>query len=85
MPQARLNGTLDIKTLESWLWEAACQIRGEVDAPKYKDFILPLIFIKRFSDVFEDELARLAKDYGEKDVVEQLLSEDHSLVRFYMP
>jgi len=85
MPQARLNGTLDIKTLESWLWEAACQIRGEVDAPKYKDFILPLIFIKRFSDVFEDELARLAKDYGEKDVVEQLLSEDHSLVRFYIP
>jgi len=85
MPQARLNGTLDIKTLESWLWEAACQIRGEVDAPKYKDFILPLIFIKRLSDVFEDELARLAKDYGEKDVVEQLLSEDHSLVRFYMP
>lgn len=29
--------TLDITTFETWLWEAACQIRGPVDAPKYKD------------------------------------------------
>ena len=27
---------LDIKTLESWLWECACKIRGEIDAPKVK-------------------------------------------------
>lgn len=47
---------LDIKTLESWLWDGACSIRGAVDAPKFKDYILPLIFIKRISDVFEDEL-----------------------------
>ena len=33
---------LDITTLESWLWEAACIIRGPVDAPKFKDYILPL-------------------------------------------
>jgi len=33
---------LDIKTLENWLWDACCKIRGSVDAPKYKDFILPL-------------------------------------------
>ncbi|WP_216086501.1 type I restriction-modification system subunit M N-terminal domain-containing protein [Calditerrivibrio nitroreducens] len=29
------NKNLDIKTLENWLWEAACRIRGEVDAPRY--------------------------------------------------
>lgn len=79
------NGTLDIGTLESWLWEAACKIRGEVDAPKYKDYILPLIFHKRLSDVFEDELNKLEKDYGSKEVVEELVREDHSLVRFYIP
>ncbi len=45
---------LDIKTLEGWLWEAACKVRGEIDAPKYKDYILPLIFLKRLSDVFPD-------------------------------
>jgi len=37
---------------ENWLWEAACVIRGAVDAPKYNGYILPLIFLKRLSDVF---------------------------------
>ena len=41
------------KSLESWIWDAACSIRGAKDAPKYKDFILPLIFTKRLCDVFE--------------------------------
>jgi type I restriction-modification system DNA methylase subunit len=34
-------------------WVAACKIRGPLDAPKFKDYILPLIFHKRLSDVFE--------------------------------
>jgi len=76
---------LDVKALENWLWEAACKIRGEVDAPKYKDYILPLVFLKRLCDVFEDEVAGLADDYGDKSVVEELIAEDHSLVRFYIP
>jgi type I restriction enzyme M protein len=31
------------KSLESSIWDAACSIRGAKDAPKYKDYILPLI------------------------------------------
>ena len=46
---------MTISTLETWLWDAACAIRGATDAPKFKDFILPLIFYKRLSDVFDDE------------------------------
>jgi len=52
---------LDIKILETWLWDAACSIRGSMDAPKFKDYILPLVFVKRLSDVFEDELGKLGK------------------------
>ena len=48
------------KSLESWIWDAACSIRGAKDAPKYKDYILPLIFTKRLCDVFDDELNRIA-------------------------
>jgi hypothetical protein len=44
------------KSLESWIWDAACSIRGAQEAPKFKDFILPLIFTKRLCDVFDDEL-----------------------------
>jgi len=79
------SNTLDIKTLETWLWEAACKIRGEIDAPKYKDFILPIIFIKRLSDVFEDEIKKLSEKYGDKKMAEQFVEEDHALVRFYIP
>jgi len=79
------GGKLDVKTLESWLWEAACKIRGPIDAPKYKDYILPLIFLKRLSDVFDDEMNELAREYGSREIVELLVAEDHNLVRFYLP
>lgn len=73
--------TLDISTLESWLWDAACVIRGPIDAPKFKDYILPLVFIKRLSDVFDDECKRIADELGDAKLVE----DDHKLVRFYIP
>ena len=76
---------LDISTLESWLWEAACKIRGPVDAPKYKDYILPLIFLKRLSNVFEDEIADLGEEYGNLKTAQDLAEADHSLVRLYIP
>jgi len=76
---------LNIKTVESWLWEAACKIRGEIDAPKYKDYILPLIFLKRLSDVFDDEMEKLAEEYGDRKMADELVEEDHSLVWFYIP
>lgn len=76
---------LDIKTLESWLWDAACSIRGAVDAPKFKDYILPLIFIKRISNVFEDELKRLSEEFGDEKIAYDLAQNDHKLVRFFIP
>jgi len=79
------DGTLDITTLENWLWEAACRIRGPVDAPKYKDYILPLVFLKRLSDVFDDEVARLAEEFGSQQMAEHIVEQDHGLVRFYVP
>jgi type I restriction enzyme M protein len=79
------NGGLGTGELEAWLWGAACEIRGATDAPKFKDYILPLIFIKRLSDVFEDELDQLARKFGDLDTAVELVQEDASLVRFYVP
>jgi type I restriction enzyme M protein len=73
------------KSLESWIWDAACSIRGAKDAPKYKDYILPLIFTKRLCDVFDDELNRIAKEVGSRRKAFQLAKADHKLVRFYLP
>src|SRR5436189_2287872 len=71
--------------LEQWLWEAACQIRGPLDAPKFKDYILPLVFLKRLSDVFDDEVAHLAHEFGDVATTQKLVEADHKLVRFYLP
>lgn len=73
------------KSLESWIWDAACSIRGAKDAPKYKDFILPLIFTKRLCDVFDDEINRIAAEVGSRKKAFQLAKADHKLVRFYLP
>ena len=73
------------KSLESWIWGAACSIRGAQDAPKYKDYILPLIFAKRLCDVFDDEVNRIAKDIGSREKAFQLINHDPKLVRFYLP
>lgn len=73
------------KSLESWIWDAACSIRGAKDAAKYKDYILPLIFTKRLCDVFDDEVNRIAGEIGSRRKAFQLVKADHKLVRFYLP
>ena len=77
--------TLDLPALESWLWEAACVIRGPIDAPKFKDYILPLIFLKRLSDVFDDEVRHLGEEFGSEKNALKLVGQDHKLVRFFIP
>ncbi len=80
------------KSLESWIWDAACSIRGAKDAAKYKDYILPLIFTKRLCDVFDDEVDRIAKEVGSRKKAFQLTKADwrkagqgKAMVRFYLP
>jgi len=74
-----------VKSLEQWLWDAACAIRGAQDAPKYKDYILPLVFAKRLCDVFDDEVNRVAEKVKSRTRALQLIEKDHKLVRFYLP
>jgi type I restriction enzyme M protein len=79
------NDLLTTKSMEQMLWSAACSIRGEKDAPKFKDYILPLVFVKRLSDVFEDEVERLAETYDDRETALSIIEADPSLVRFYIP
>ena len=81
----KASTVLNNRTMEQMLWDAACSIRGEKDAPKFKDYILPLLFVKRLSDVFDDEIQRLVETYGDRETALTILEADHSLVRFYIP
>lgn len=73
------------KPMEQMLWDAACSIRGEKEAAKFKDYLLPLLFLKRLSDVFDDEIDRLAEEYGDRGTALEIAEGDHKLLRFYLP
>ncbi len=46
---------LSQRELESYLWGAATLLRGLVDASDYKQYIFPLMFFKRLSDVWDED------------------------------
>lgn len=90
----RPDEQLDIGQLEQWLWGAACSIRGAMDAPKYKDFILPLVFYRRLSDVFDDEFRKIVEQFEDVDFAAKLVQENAisalrtgstRMMRFYVP
>lgn len=67
--------------LESYLWGAAVLLRGLIDAGDYKQFIFPLLFYKRVSDVWEEEYhAALANSNGDLSYAQ--FAENH---RFQIP
>lgn len=46
---------ITLEDLKSFLWGAATRLRGLIDATGYKEFIFPLLFFKRISDVYDEE------------------------------
>lgn len=60
-PAKRENGA---RSLESLLWDAANILRGPVDASDFKAFVFPLLFLKRISDVFDEERAAALEESG---------------------
>jgi type I restriction enzyme M protein len=52
---SKATGHLSQQELEAYLWGAAKLLRGLVDAGDYKQYIFPLLFFKRLSDVWDEE------------------------------
>ena len=67
--------------LEKYLWGAATYLRGTIDAGDYKQYIFPLLFFKRISDVYEEEYQSALKD-SDGDLEYAKFKENH---RFQIP
>ncbi|MEJ7827714.1 MAG: class I SAM-dependent DNA methyltransferase [Segetibacter sp.] len=69
------------KQLEDYLWGAANILRGMIDAADFKQYIFPLLFFKRISDVWDEEYALALEESG-NDLDYAEFRENH---RFQIP
>lgn len=61
-----MSNKITIDELEKYLWGSAVLLRTHVDAGAYKQYIFPLLFFKRLSDVYDEECEKVRKEYGEE-------------------
>lgn len=61
-----MTNRLTQQQLESYLWGAAVILRGLVDAGDYKQFVFPLLFYKRLSDVWDEDYIAAIEESGDE-------------------
>ncbi len=66
-----MSSRISIEELENYLWGSATLLRTSIDAGAYKQYIFPLLFFKRICDVYDEECARILKEYdGDESALE---------------
>ena len=66
-----MSKRISIEELESYLWGSATLLRTSIDAGAYKQYIFPLLFFKRICDVYDEECAKILKEYdGDESALE---------------
>lgn len=65
--------------LEKYLWGAATALRGTIDAGDYKQYIFPLMFFKRISDVYDEEFENALAE-SEGDLEYAAFAENHNFI-----
>lgn len=60
----RPDQPIGLDELKSFLWGAATRLRGQIDAAGYKEYIFPLLFFKRISDVYDEQYDGFLHDGG---------------------
>ena len=57
---------LTLDEMKQFLWGAATRLRGQIDATGYKEYIFPLLFFKRISDVYDEQFNGYVAEGGEE-------------------
>lgn len=56
--------TISLDELKKFLWDAATHLRGQIDASGYKEYIFPMLFFKRISDIYDKQFEGYVHDGG---------------------
>ena len=75
-----MNKRISLEELKSYLWNSAVLLRTHIDAGSYKQYIFPLLFFKRISDVYDEERAAVLAKYSDNEALD--FPENH---RFSIP
>lgn len=76
-----MSKRITIEELQSYLWNSAVLLRTNIDAGAYKQYIFPLLFFKRISDVYDEECEQILEEYdGDEEAL--TWEENH---RFIVP
>src|SRR3990172_11875500 len=62
--------TLTESEMEKNLWKAADILRGQIDAADYKNYIFSMLFLKRLSDRFDEEVEKAVREGVDPKIVE---------------